>query len=133
MKEIAIRFGVSLDNDDFDVTKGLLSLDCKYIIDKDVLIGPENICRSYEQNMIKGRKKLDKLEWGQSRVESISNSEYFVHFTDFLTHKGVSYTHKCEQKITINAQEKITLIEHMDNPDEQRRLDAFYKKVGLKQ
>jgi hypothetical protein len=79
MKEIAIQFGQSLDNDDFNQTKKLLSQSCKYIIGDDTLVGPENICQSYEQNMIEGRKKLDVLEWGQSRIETIDNSEFYVH------------------------------------------------------
>ena len=64
MEEIALQFGQSLDRDEFDLTMKLLSKDCKYIIGEDILIGPENICQSYEQNMIEGRKKLDILEWG---------------------------------------------------------------------
>lgn len=130
MIEIARQFGDSLDKDEFERTKELLSQDCKYLIGNDTLIGPKDICRSYEQNMIEGRKKLDKLEWGKSSVEVISDSEYFVHFTDYLSHKGINYTHKCKQKLTIDGQ-KIILIEHIHDPEEQKRLDGFYKKVGL--
>jgi hypothetical protein len=132
MKEIAIQFGQSLDNDDFDRTKKLLSQSCKYIIGDDILVGPENICQSYEQNMIEGRKKLDVLEWGQSNVEPINESEFYVHFTDYLTHKGVKYTHRCKQKLHISKCGQIELIEHIHDQEEQNRLDEYYRGVGLK-
>ena len=131
MKERAKQFGQSLDNDEYDRTKELLSEDCKYIIGKITLIGPNNICRSYEQNMIEGRKKLDVLEWGQSRIESINDVEFFVHFTDYLIHKGLKYTHKCKQKLRVNIDGQISLIEHVHDQEEQNRLDNFYKTVGL--
>ena len=131
MKKIAIQFGKSLDNDDFNATKILLDQNCKYTIGDKVFVGPNNICQSYEDNMVEGRKKLDILEWGQSRIESISNSEYYVHFTDFLTHKGESITHRCKQKLTINDEGKITSIEHIQNQEEQDRLNEYYKRVGL--
>lgn len=131
MKELAELFGRSLDKDEFEIVKGILSLNCKYKIGEEILIGPENICNSYEQNMIEGRKKLDKLVWGESSIEVINDSEYFVHFTDFLTHKGINYTHRCTQKVTIQK-DKIVQIEHIENIGEQDRLNEFYRKVGLK-
>lgn len=131
MKEIAVQFGQSLDKDEFDTTKKLLDANCKYFIGEDVLVGPVNICQSYEQNMIEGRKKLDVLEWGQSSIDVISNTEFYVNFTDYLTHKGQSYTHRCKQKLTINNKKQIVLIEHIHNQEEQDSLDEYYKKVGL--
>lgn len=131
-KEIAIQFGQSLDNDEFNLTKSLIGSECKYLIGDDVLIGPENICNSYEQNMIEGRKKLDILEWGKSSIESINDSEYYVHFTDFLTHKGKSYIHKCKQLLLINDERQIISIKHIPDQEEEDSLDYFYKEVGLK-
>ncbi len=132
MKEIAKQFGESLDKDEFDTTKVLLSPDCKYLIGEETLIGPEDICQSYEQNMLEGRKKLDILEWGQSRIEPISDMEFYVHFTDYLTHKGEKYTHRCKQKLSVNENALIWKIEHIHDQEEQNRLDSYYKRVGLK-
>jgi len=133
MIEIAIQFGQSLDRDEFHLTQQLLSEHCEYTIGEDTLIGPESICQSYEQNMIAGRKKLDVLEWGQSVFETISDNEFYVHFTDYLTHKEKSYTHRCKQKLTLNENGKITHIEHIHDQEEQDRLDHFYREVGLKE
>ncbi len=131
MKLTAIRFGVSLDNDNFETTKSLLSNNCKYVIGDNVLLGSDTICDSYKQNMLEGRKKLDKLVWGKSVIETINDSEYIVHFTDYLTHKGVSYIHRCKQHLKINRRKKIFFIEHISDLEEQKRLDDFYEKVGL--
>jgi len=131
MKNIAIKFGTSLDQDDYKTTRQLLSSDCEYIIGSEILIGPQAISDSYEQNMIEGKKKMDKLEWGKSRIEDITESEFFVHFTDYLTHKGESYTHRCKQKVTVNTDNKIIKIEHIDNAEEAEKLKAFYIKVGI--
>lgn len=125
-------FGTSLDVDDFPTTAMLLSDDCTYDIGNEVLRGPDAICNSYEQNMIAGRKKLDKLEWGKSRIEPLNDNEYYVHFTDYLTHKGKDYTHRCKQKLTINNDSKITHIQHIHDEEEQLRLDDYYRSVGLK-
>jgi len=101
MEQIAKLFGTSLDQDDFETTKTVLSDNCEYDIGSETLVGAIAICNSYEQNMIAGRKKMDKLEWGKSWIESINDNQYFVHFTDYLTHKGETYTHCCKQKLTI--------------------------------
>ena len=131
MEHIARQFGKSLDADDFESTKSLLSPDCQYHIGKQTLIGPEAICHSYESNMLEGRKKLDQLVWGDSQIESINNQQFYVHFTDYLTHKGLKYTHRCQQRVTINEKGQIEQIEHIENEEEQQKLNDFYKKVGL--
>ncbi len=132
MKNIVVKFGQSLDADDFETTASLLSPDCLYKIGDEALTGPKEICNSYEQNMIEGRKKLDKLEWGKSHVEPLSAAEFYVHFTDYLTHQGKSHIHRCKQKLTINAEGLISKIEHIDDAIEQQKLTEFYQQVGLK-
>ena len=131
-REVAILFGNSLDNDDYETTWSILALDCNYQIGDELIVGPENISKSYEENMIAGRKKLDRLEWGQSEIEDISEAQFYVHFTDYLTHKGIEYIHRCKQKITVGPGNLIIRIEHIDDPKEQENLDNYYKSVGLK-
>ena len=79
-KEIAMLFGSSLDNDDYSKTRSVLAEECTYIIGEEVLVGPVAISKSYEDNMIAGRKKLDKLEWGQSNIEEINETDFFCAF-----------------------------------------------------
>ncbi|MEO1262809.1 MAG: hypothetical protein AAFZ15_28635 [Bacteroidota bacterium] len=128
--EIAVQFGQSLDEDNFVATAKLLSPTCIYVIGEKRLNGPSEIVGSYEQNMIEGRKKLDKLEWGKSMAEKINEQEYLIHFTDYLTHKGLSYTHRCTQKIRIELG-VISHIFHIENKEEQKKLNDFYLKVGI--
>ncbi len=131
-REIAVKFGNSLDKDDFATTKSTLDIACVYVIGNDILTGPDEIVKSYEDNMIEGRKKLDKLEWGQCEIEEINEDEYYVHFTDYLTHNGIQYIHRCKQKLTVGPDNRIVKIEHIDDPLEQESLNSYYKSVGLK-
>ena len=131
MKEIAERFGHSLDQDDFVTTRSLLSPDCEYSIGRERLLGPAEITKSYEENMLEGRNKLDKLIWGKSWVEPVSKFEFYVHFTDYLVHNGQNHTHRCKQKLSIENG-LIVRIEHIHDEAEQGRLDSFYQLVGLK-
>jgi len=131
MIEVAQTFGTALDKDEFEVARKLIAPNCTYVIGDETLNGPEAICNSYEQNMLEGKRKLDELIWGQSEVEEIATGEYFVHFTDYLKHKGKSHVHRCKQRLKVNLQGLITSIEHIDNTVEQKELDAFYRSVGL--
>ncbi|MFT5823825.1 MAG: hypothetical protein ACI8ZM_005088 [Crocinitomix sp.] len=132
MIAIAKVFGTSLDQDNFELTASVLSDDCIYKIGTTTLNGPQEICNSYEENMIAGRKKLDELEWGKSKITRISENEFFVHFTDYLTHQNKKYTHRCQQKLTVNSDGKISEIEHIHEQEEQDKLDVYYQTVGLK-
>ncbi len=131
-KATAQTFGTSLDQDDFATARSTLFETCEYVIGEETLRGPVEIAKSYEDNMIAGRKKLDKLEWGNCRIEELSPNEFYVHFTDYLTHKSKEYTHRCKQKVTVNDENKIVRIEHISDQEEQERLDAYYRSVGLK-
>ncbi len=131
-RETAIRFGNSLDQDDYSTTRFVLADECEYIIGEDIINGPIAISKSYEDNMIEGRKKLDKLEWGTCEIEDISATEFYVHFTDYLTHNSKEYIHKCKQKVTVGINNKIIKIEHIEDLEEQDRLNSYYKSVGLK-
>lgn len=129
---IARQFGRALDRDDYQKARNLLSKEAIYHIGKETLKGPEAICNSYESNMIEGKKKLDKLEWGTAEISPLSKYEYLIHFTDFLEHKGKTFIHQCSQKVTVSKDHLIRKIEHQENKIEQERLESFYKSVGLK-
>lgn len=131
-KEIAERFGKYLDEDNFEEAKKLLAANCEYKIGAEVIRGPELIMKSYEDNMVEGRNKLDELQWGKSWIEQQSEDSYIVNFTDYLKHKGVSHIHKCKQILRLNEVGSIIQIEHVNNQEEEATLKKFYEKVGLK-
>ncbi len=131
MIETARKFGQALDVDDFAKAATTLSEDCTYIIGDEVLSGPKAICNSYEQNMLEGRAKFDFLQWGTCRIEDLGNSSYYVHFTDHLGHQGEKYIHRCKQKLIVNDEGLICQITHVQDYDEQMKLKAFKKRVGL--
>jgi len=131
LKHIAQQFGTALDHDNFELVKTLLSKDCRYNIGEELLLGPDAIAGSYEQNMLEGRAKMDQLEWGDSTVEALEDGTCYVHFTDYLTHKGETYTHRCKQRVTIDDMGQIVRIEHMNDAEEWQRLQAWYRSVGI--
>lgn len=131
-KQVAIEFGRTLDKDQFELTRKLLSDDCTYFIGEELLVGPDEICNSYEKNMMEGREKLDDLEWGESKVEAVNDKEFVVHFTDYLTHRNKKHVHRCEQILTFNANGLICSIRHVDDAREEKKLNEFYQSVGLK-
>ena len=131
-KAKAARFGRALDQDDFETAKSLLSDSCEYFIGEDVLKGPQAIVDSYEKNMLEGRAKLDELEWGKSEVSQINERSYYVHFTDYLGHKGKKHIFRCKQLLNLDENGMIVLIRHISDEEEEGKLGAFYVKVGLK-
>ncbi len=129
---IAERFGQYLDADNFQEAIKLLAENCQYNIGAETLVGPEKIVKSYEDNMIEGRKKLDELIWGKSWVDQISDEEFIINFTDYLKHQGESHIHRCQQKIWIDDDNRIKMIVHLKNEEEETKLADFYVRVGLK-
>lgn len=131
LQEKAAQFGKALDQDDFATAANLLSDDCEYQLGDSLFVGPEAICGSYESNMREGRRKFDTLIWGDSWVEPISAHEFFVHYTDYLTHKRQKHVHVCKQILTLNSVGQIVRIEHVMNAEESAKLQAFKQRVGL--
>ena len=129
--ELAAEFGNALDADDFQRMQQLLHAECVYFIGEQPIRGPELIAASYERNMQEGRRKLDELVWGPSRVERIDDHTFMIFFEDFLTHQGQSHTFQCRQKITFDPAGKIHRIDHIEDADERDRLNDFYRRVGL--
>lgn len=131
MQTAAHIFGNALDNDDFELAKTVISTNCKYSIGKQTLIGPDEIIGLYEKNSKEGHQKFDKLVWGECKIEKLNKTQFFVHFKDFLTKNGITHTYQCKQKLTLNYDGKIQLIEHHEIEEERKKLNDFYKKVGL--
>jgi len=130
-EKVATAFGTNLDHDNFEATKELLTTDCVYDCNGEKIIGNENIINSYETNMKEGRQKFDQLVWGKCFITPLSSDEYEVHFSDFLTHKGITHNYKCKQKLYINDQFLIYKIIHIELRGEKEKLNNFYQKVGL--
>lgn len=131
MRAIAEQFGHALDNDAYEKTRALLSADCIYAIGEETIVGAQAIVDSYEQNMLAGRKKMDKLEWGESTIDQLSPQEFIVNFTDKLFHKGEHYIFQCQQRLFISEDGKINKIEHIHDEAAWQELQSWYKSVGI--
>lgn len=130
-KETAIQFGKYLDEDEFELAKTLVASTCQYEINGQILIGKDKIIDLYKTNMEAGKQKFDELIWGKSDVNTLSEMEYEIYFSDFLKHNGIEHNYKCKQKITINTNGLIEKIVHIELPGEKEKFLDFLKTVGL--
>lgn len=128
---VAIKFGQTLDNDDFENFKKILDPKCHYEIGCQVLTTNDSIAGLYEKNMKAGKLKFDELRWGEAEVKQVNENDFDVYFSDFLKHQGIAHNYKCKQRITINDQNLVEKIEHIELPGEKEKLTAYYQKVGL--
>ena len=129
---IAQLFGEYLDADDFESVKTLLTDDCRYEINSKLIIGKIPIVDSYESSLKEGKQKFDQLIWGKSKIKAINENEFEVHFSDFLTHQGITHNYKCKQLLLINSDLLIEKIIHQEFPGQKESLEKFYINVGLK-
>jgi len=90
-----------------------------------------SIADLYEKNMKEGKVKFDELIWGKSEVKKVTENQFDVYFSDFLKHNGIEHNYKCKQRITINSDELVEKIVHMELPGEKEALKKFYQEVGL--
>lgn len=130
-QDIATKFGSCLDNDQYDAFRSILAPNCHYEIGGKVLKDKDSIAGLYEKNMKEGKLKFDDLQWGKSRIEKVSESEYDVYFSDFLKHKGIEHNYNCKQRVTVNDENLVCEIVHFELPGEKESLMEFYERVGL--
>jgi len=129
---IAIKFGEYLDQDDFENFKSLLAENCIYEIAEQVLKTKNSIAGLYEKNMKEGKVKFDELVWGKNEIKQVTEDQFDVYFSDYLKHKGIEHNYKCKQRITINSENMVEKIVHIELPREKESLQKFYQQVGLK-
>ncbi len=130
-REIAARFARALDRDAFEEARALLDPDCLYRIGGKVLTGPDAILASYREAAEWGHRALDAVEYESVIVES-GPGHAVIEFIDHLQAGGERYTHRSEQRVTVNASGRIAHIEHRDLAGERAALDAFFARAGVK-
>jgi len=131
IQSTATLFGKYLDEDNFEAVKKLLETNCEYFIHDKKIISKETIVNSYSKNQKEGKAKFDKMIWGKSYIEKITDHQFEVFFSDHLTHKGITHNYKCKQKLFINSNFLIEKIIHQELLGQREKLEAFYKKVEL--
>lgn len=128
--EVATQFARALDEEDYPAARALLAPDCDYEIRGDTHRGPDAIVASYKGNGDEAARKFDTIEY-DSAVRLEAPTRAVIQFTDRIRHAGQSFTHICEQHVTVNADRLITRIEHRDLPGERERLEAFKTDLRL--
>jgi hypothetical protein len=125
MESTTAQFAKALDQSDFESVIPLLAADCTYTISGSTLSGIEAIIASYQEADEWGKKNLDDVRY-ESKVEGNA-----ITFIDFLSHKGKSHLHQCQQITTMNADGLICHIEHVELRGEREQVDEFFSSVGV--
>ncbi len=127
--EIVRRFALSLDEEDYDAARALLSDGCVYVIRGETYEGPEAIVATYEGNG-EAAKSFDEISYGSS-VRGGEDGWIVIEFWDELVHRGEHLRHVCEQWARVDRG-VIVRIEHRDLEGERERLEAFKKWASEK-
>jgi len=127
--DIAARFAVALDEEDYAAARALLDEQCVYTISDDTHRGPDAIVASYKDNGDAASQKFDEITYG-SAVRPGDDGWIIIAFTDDLRYGEHTLHHVCEQWVKVNDAGRICRIEHHDLPGERERLAAFRKLIG---
>jgi hypothetical protein len=127
---IARVFASSLDADDFPALTELLSATCEYLIRDKTLRGPEAIGQSYREASDWAKGHIDSVVF-ESSVRQESEQVAIVTFVDHLQHQGHGHTFRCEQRVFVGEDGKISRIVHQDLPGEREAADAFLARIGV--
>lgn len=127
--KIVRRFAEALDHEDYALARELLAEECVYRIRGEEHAGPEAIISSYQGNGDEAARSFDSIAY-RSAVRPEGAGSATIEFVDEIQHRGLSLTHRCEQRVAINDVGKIVRIDHADLPGERSRLESFRKSCG---
>lgn len=130
MKKTAESFAAALDADDFETAFSLLDENCIYKIEDQRLSGRSEIIDSYRESSDWGKENLDDLAYS-SEVESLSHDEFMIRFFDRIRFREKYHTYWCRQKLLFNLVGKICFIEHLEDSQQRKLLDDFFRENGL--
>jgi hypothetical protein len=124
--ELARRFALALDDEDYDAARALLDDACEYTIRVDAHHGADSIIASYRAAG-EAARAFDEVAY-DSEVREGPDGWTIIRFSDDLRHAGRSHRYQCEQWVRI-AGARITRIDHRELPGERERLEAFKRDV----
>lgn len=113
-------FAASLDADEFERVRTLLTPDCRYEVRGSVLVGADAILASYADSTRRAHAKFDAVRY-ESAVEACGT----IAFCDVLTVAGRDHRFRSLQHLTFDGEGRIMKIVHEDLPGEQAALEAF--------
>ena len=126
----ARRFAQALDREDYVVAASCLAPDCVYAIHGRVLCGSEAIVASYREAGEWGAGQLDHVRF-ESSVRAGETGGAVVTFVDHLERRSQRHTHRCEQRLELDAAGLVRRIEHVDLPGEREALEGFFTRAGI--
>ena len=128
--DVGRQFATSLDHRRYDDLAVIFDPDCKYHFRGKVVEGSKKIIEEYREGTEWAFDRFDEIKFF-SDVTAVSESMVRVKFTDQLHFGDTSHTFRCEQLLTINSQQRIVRIEHIDLEGEVDSLHDFLHRCGI--
>jgi len=122
--EIVKQFAESLDAEDYQTSRALLSEQCEYTCREKLYCGPVAIIETYREAGNTASCEFETIEY-ESSVSSVTDHAALIHFKDHLSHQGQRLTFECHQLVEIDEEGMITRIEHRDLPGQREALNEF--------
>lgn len=129
--EVARKWAALLDAESFDELPAMLHADCEYDSPKGIVTGSREIIDTYRRNAQWAHEVFDHIAW-DSEIAPESDGRVRLTFIDTTRHRGVDHVYRCQQIIRIDAEQRIDRIEHVALPSEERALEAFFDRVGIR-
>jgi uncharacterized protein (TIGR02246 family) len=133
---VARRLAALLDAADHDGAVALLTPDCVYVLRGRTIHGREAIIASYDAAHADALATFDSIAYQSAvRADEVTPASAIIHFTDIITHGGVTHRHECEQRVAVGregeARGLVVRIEHIDLAGQHEALNAFLAGAGL--
>ena len=130
VSNVASRFAVALDTEDYETVAELLSIDCEYVARSGVLIGPVAIVASYREAGAWAKASISSVTY-ESSVRVVDEKFAVVTFVDHFEDSGLRHSYRCEQSLSIRADGKICRIVHLEIPGQREAADSFLRQIGV--
>lgn len=128
--EAGLAFAAALDRGNWKETSACLSPNCQYFFRASISVGAETIVSSYQTIDEWVKMTFESVQY-ESSVEALSSNVARVSFRDLLKHKGHRLDFRCQQIITLGADQLISKIEHVDLDGMPEKAEAFNRACGV--
>ena len=128
---IAKCFAGALDRCDFAEARTYLSLDCRYDIGAEELMGPDAIMASYASSADRASRELEQVIYTSEILQQAGES-LSVLYTDRIVHAGQTHEYRCRQLLSFNETGEIVRIVHEELPGQKESLNEFLARCGIR-
>jgi hypothetical protein len=128
--ELALRFALALDREDYNVVRALLAPDCRYEARGAPISGADAIVDSYRCAGRTARLLFDTVDYESGLISAQANVAE-ISFSDRLTKDGKQHLYSCRQRLFFTPGGLVSRIVHEELPGEHEGLLEFCHASGV--